>query len=378
VTGILLLLLAGAMALRPSRADRREVLGRYSREYAFTIVAAALAGAWWAAGLARPGSPRSVRSGRSFRAAVKVAGVTAVTFAAGEVVCRLAERPLSRFIGGPALTRLYSSMVTLNARGLRDPERPLAKPAGTWRTVVLGDSYMFGQGVAQDSTCARHLERMLARPGGPRVEVVNTSHTGLNTANERAMLDTLGMRFEPDLVLLGYMLNDPEPHNLTFPQLLPGPMAAVLDESVFYQALRAIAHYTMVAAGARPGYAAYIQGLFDTTAADWRTHVEALRGISADCRAAGVPLVVAVWPLPDRAHGFQPYRFVREQEAAVREAFASGAEVVDLLAVFARDSYADFAVSDWDAHPNARAQRRAATAIAAHLEARGLAPGAPR
>ena len=40
--------------------------------------------------------------------------------------------------------------LTINSRGLRDREYALAKPAGVRRVLVLGDSYTWGYGVAND------------------------------------------------------------------------------------------------------------------------------------------------------------------------------------------------------------------------------------
>jgi putative copper export protein len=55
-TGAVLLVAAALMAARPSRADRREILGRYSPEYAIAIAVIAMASAWWAGGLRGPKS----------------------------------------------------------------------------------------------------------------------------------------------------------------------------------------------------------------------------------------------------------------------------------------------------------------------------------
>ena len=49
-----------------------------------------------------------------------------------------------------------------NAYGLRDRDYPVAKPEGTFRIVGLGDSVMFGWGVAQDEPFLEVLERRLA------------------------------------------------------------------------------------------------------------------------------------------------------------------------------------------------------------------------
>src|SRR5262245_36014013 len=51
----------------------------------------------------------------------------------------------------------FTMEVRINSTGQRDREFPLAKPAGTYRVVVLGDSFTFGHGVAADETYVKRL-----------------------------------------------------------------------------------------------------------------------------------------------------------------------------------------------------------------------------
>src|SRR5579872_4267230 len=44
-----------------------------------------------------------------------------------------------------------------NKLGLRGPDIPFAKPAGTYRTVVLGDSMLAGFGVSDEELLTTHL-----------------------------------------------------------------------------------------------------------------------------------------------------------------------------------------------------------------------------
>jgi hypothetical protein len=372
LTGIALLVVALVLLAHTSHPLRRQVLGRYSVDYAAAIGIVLLAGVWLAGSILRPGSRWAARATRTFRATSEVAAIVLFVFAVAEGLTRLAERPLAGFLGSPALVKQYPK-VTLNSRGLRDPERPLAKAPGTWRLAVLGDSFMYGHGVADESTCVRHLERALRARSGPPIEVINLSHIGFNTAQERTMLDTLGVRYHPDLVLVSYVLNDPEEHYLTYPTLLPGAWARAMEWSSFYYLVRAISFRALVAVGRMPDYATYLRGMYAPGPA-WDRHREALRGIVADAKAAGARVVVAVWPYADRPHRFTPYTFGREQEMAVVAASEAGAEVLDLYPVFATSSYDDFALSSADSHPNARSQRRAAAAIDAFLESHGLLP----
>jgi hypothetical protein len=371
--GLALLLIALVLLTHTSRADLRSVLGRYSTDYALSVAVIALVGLWWLGAALRPRSRWAELSGASFRISCEIGFMVVFVFGVAEGMCRLAERPLAHFTGGPALLKDYPK-ATLNSIGMRDVEHTVAKPAGTRRLLVLGDSFVFAQGVADESTFVRHLQRAFAARIGPPVEVISTGQVGFNTANERACLDTLGLRLRPDVVLLSYVINDPEEHYLTYPKLLPGSLGNVLEWSAFYYLCRAIAFRVQVATGQQPTYVNYLHALYDTSLPEWSRHVDALRGIVTDAGAAGAPVVVMVWPFAERGHRFTPYVYERERGMAVAAAREAGAEVLDLYPVFAQGAYEDFAVSLVDSHPNARAQRVTAAAIMAFLESQGLLP----
>ena len=100
-----------------------------------------------------------------------------------------------------------SAPVTINRWGFRGRDWTLTKPPGTTRVAVLGDSYAFGQGVGDDQTFAAVAERALAA-AGHRVEVLNFAAVGYDTRQELKALEHHALRFEPDVVVLGFFLND--------------------------------------------------------------------------------------------------------------------------------------------------------------------------
>jgi lysophospholipase L1-like esterase len=95
--------------------------------------------------------------------------------------------------------------VLCNTRGLRDRERPFEKPAGTRRIVCLGDSYLWGYGVENDETLPANLEQLL-----PGVEAINLGANGYSTVQKLVRLETEGLRYDPDWVVLLFCWNDLE------------------------------------------------------------------------------------------------------------------------------------------------------------------------
>lgn len=101
-----------------------------------------------------------------------------------------------------------------NRWGFRGPDWTLAKPAGTLRIAVLGDSMTEAQQVPEDQTFCAVIERMLKRdlPLPPtsrfhsvrNVEVMNFGVDGYGTAQELLTLEHDVWRFSPDVIVLAF------------------------------------------------------------------------------------------------------------------------------------------------------------------------------
>ena len=103
--------------------------------------------------------------------------------------------------------KAWGSQVSINSLGFRGREYTRAKPEGTFRIVVLGDSITFGNHLPLEATYADQLEKLLIQDA-PTNEVLNLGVGGYSTAQEAALLAELGVSLEPDLVILGFCLND--------------------------------------------------------------------------------------------------------------------------------------------------------------------------
>lgn len=98
-----------------------------------------------------------------------------------------------------------------NAAGWRDADHAEAKPAGTTRILVLGDSYVSAFQVPLDSAFHRKLEGLLnarALPGH-RFEVVALGQDGNGTTSEWLTYRHWGVRYDPDVVAVAFVQNDP-------------------------------------------------------------------------------------------------------------------------------------------------------------------------
>ena len=114
-----------------------------------------------------------------------------------------------RLRSGPPVKRKdveYESVETVNSWGFRTPEVAVAKPAGTRRILVVGDSHAEGYTVNDDETCSRLLEKNLA--GSVPVQVISLGVGAFATDQEFLSYLYYGRKFKPDIVLLLFCEND--------------------------------------------------------------------------------------------------------------------------------------------------------------------------
>lgn len=98
----------------------------------------------------------------------------------------------------------------VNADGFRGPEVPVEKPDGVRRVAVLGDSIAFGYWVAEEDTFAAQLQEMLGDSGEGPIEVLSFGVPGYNLDQEIETLRSRALVYEPDVVIVGFCLNDLE------------------------------------------------------------------------------------------------------------------------------------------------------------------------
>lgn len=103
--------------------------------------------------------------------------------------------------------------VRFNSRGLRDTEHETPKPDGAFRILVLGDSYPEAVDVELDAAFPKQVEQLL-REHGVRAEVINAGVGGYGTDQAYLYYRQEGRRYEPDVVLLAFTIDNDVHDNL--------------------------------------------------------------------------------------------------------------------------------------------------------------------
>jgi hypothetical protein len=304
-----------------------------------------------------------------------LAGSVAATLCLAEAALRLWPRAARASYAPVGARRAYRQQ---NAAGYRDVPRVPAKPPGVRRVVSLGDSFAWGAGVERDDAYPQRLERALRRTRGEEWEVVNLARPGMRTVDQADVLRREGFAYAPDVVLVGYVLNDSEGRTSEEARRAeewregpPGPSPSSWDRSLL---VRTVRHRLWATAENRRRIDGF-RALYAADAAGWRAGRQALADMGAQCRTRGVPLVVAVFPLFGNRLD-EGYPFAALHEEVARAAAAAGARVVDLLPAY-RDLRWELLVVDGarDEHPSELAHRIAANAILAALDDTVPRPG---
>lgn len=105
----------------------------------------------------------------------------------------------------------YLHEVRVNSLGLRGPE---PRPASEVPTIVcLGDSMVYGQGVAEADTLPARIEARL-RSHSIETQALNAALRSYDTRQELALLEELLPRVHPGIVVLFWFANDLEPADI--------------------------------------------------------------------------------------------------------------------------------------------------------------------
>jgi len=255
----------------------------------------------------------------------------------------------------------------INALGYRDLHRVTPKPPGVRRVLNLGDSFAWGASVEFEDAYPQRLERALTRRRGEPWEVVNLAKPGMATIDHAAQLEKEGEAYAPDVVLLGYVLNDSQDAAAAEAQRAedwvknppPAPGRSALA-SLVRTRLWATAENRRRVAGYRSMYADDAPG--------WVAARKSLKAIGAWCRQRGIPFVVAIFPLFGNSLD-DGYPFEKAHARIAAAAAEAGARVVDLLPAYRGLRWEVLVVNGADdEHPNEIAHRIAAGVILRALD----------
>ena len=249
----------------------------------------------------------------------------------------------------PAYAMWTQITIRTNSYGMRGPE-PIPPESGNVCTVaVLGDSFTFGMSIDQHLIYPSILERTLRQRYRDRtVQVLNFGVKAYGTREETLVLEHKALAWNPDLVVIGYYLNDPE---LRYPWNLPNHFR----EPEWWQ------HFNLLRHGARAiegwkirtvGFGDYFRYLHAEDGESWRSVQANFAKIARLTGERDIPVVLVLFPHVMLGEWGEYYQYRDLHEQITEEAERNGFVVLDLLEPYLVHDVLNLIVEPGDAHPS--------------------------
>lgn len=268
------------------------------------------------------------------------------------------SHPTRRYILRPNfLGKTYNCPYKINSLGLRDYEYSVFKDKGTFRILCVGDSFTFGIGLELPDTYPKQLEKLLqARYPDKKIEVINCGVPSYNTIYEYLFLKEGGLKYNPDLVIIGYAFNDSVfNHPITpskykflniFKDILRKLYAYEFIIDKIYRIDYVFKGYTSTDPKFRIESLKYA---FSDTYIGWQKNKEAFKLLAELSRINSIPIVYMIFPKFESLEKDYPYVFFHQK---VKEALNNKPYVLDLLPYFHGKKTEDLWVNRYDSHSN--------------------------
>ncbi len=265
----------------------------------------------------------------------------------------------------------------MNRAGYRDVEHAKAKPKGVHRAVFVGDSFTYGVGVLLDDTYPERTARTLSRARGETWEPIVLAQPGLDSQEEEAVIEHEAFGYEPDLVVLGYVLNDAEDPDSAERRRAAEWEAAGQREPRFWRRsafLRLVDDRLRATLENRRRIENHL-ALYRDGAPGFRASLKSIQAMAALCREKGVSFVVVLFPLfANPLDATYPFASIHRKLAA--SLGAAGINLLDLLPYYEGMDWRLLVVEgERDEHPNEIAHRIAGQALFRALESVLPPPG---
>lgn len=321
-------------------------------------------------------------------------GAALFSLLAGELFCRIAG------VGKPNLTQtgakqlyvpdadpqiafrmrprytdfVYGSDIVINTKGLRDHEIPYEKPAGKKRILILGDSVAFGYGTTMGDTFAKQWERWLNEKQPSVWEIINSGVPAYTTEQETRWFEVEGLRYQPDAVVVAYVMNDPEEtHPLRqdgnldrieidnfyqkMAELIPKPVLPFTEHSHLLKFVNRWISY------ANPNWKILHEELTRYFCQDifaqpgWRRCQDAFLRLRDRCQKENIFLLTVIYPTMYRLHSLEEHPFTPHYEKIQQFLEKNGIACVLPLDNFIGQSVDAMRAYPDDPHPSGASHR---------------------
>ncbi len=280
--------------------------------------------------------------------------------------------------------------IKINSWGLRDYAYPFKKNENTYRILVLGDSVTFGWKLSLEDIFQKVLEKSLnKRDSGYNYEVLNAAVPGYNLRQEVAYLESSGLKFKPNLIILGIFINDITDFNARpiriIPQIsvwsLPCHIRDIPRKSFFLQFL--LLKWELITEKYNRNFnitalndnADFLKGICNsTTNPYWSEFNKQIKKLALLAKTDNIKVMLLYWPDFKQFNKSKEYR---QLQAILKDiANKNNFYFLDLLPCFENSSQWPLLSEKFpgDYHPNEVGHRLAAEAVYRYLTTNQITP----
>jgi len=258
------------------------------------------------------------------------------------------------------------------------------KPMGKIRLIAIGDSFTYCHGLKAGHPWPAQLEKLLNAGGGDRFEVLNCGVSGADLPWIANLFQKRLLALRPDAVIYGWYLNDP----VRSAELIETHRKLTEEESSDtihladrymslgwkrvsgprrWSAIYDLASDKLGGLGAGNDNERWLRDMYGpANAKGWAKSQELLARMAEACRAKGVAMHLAIWPMLFAELG-SDYPLVHAHEATAEACRKAGIVSVDLRESLKAHPIESLILLRRDGHPSRLACRVAAEALRDHL-----------
>ena len=284
-----------------------------------------------------------------------------VFFAESDAYDTLARQNLRDSYASSANKKQY------NSQGFHDIEWTPEMVAGKTKIMIVGDSFVHGDGIADPN---KRFSNLLAQKLGPNYVVFNLGKGGTNTAQQIEFI--VNYPFSPDILILSYVFNDIQgamlerqwrqrPSSPQVPQIL----APMVNNSYAFNFLYWRIYRLLEAGQPDEKWLWYLDAYNDPDS--WWLHKQQLLQIYKGAKSEQIPFLVIVFPSMEYP---EKTKVVTDRVIDLFE--QQHVPVLDVSELIRGIPARDLMVSPTDPHPSEFANKLVAEALYKMLIAEGI------
>lgn len=293
----------------------------------------------------------------------------AICLLSGEAILRVFLANETSLYGvSPGSLKFNHDHVSLNNEFFRDYNFTLEKPKNTIRIAVIGDSFTFGSGVENASDLyPKILERELnIWDSSAKYEVYNFGIPGKDIPEEINITRDYALRFNPDIVIVGFVYND----FVTADSEIKNEMQEIWalpfigfwlrGTSYLYYFAESRANRFFENIGIKPVYENTLQERY-ASEFNKAFNKRLYQLYSENLTSKNISLVILAFPV---FNNLEEYKFYFIHEFIAEVAVENNVPIIDLLNSYKNISTKELTVNSYDSHPNGLAHHIAGLALA--------------